>query len=122
MSAQFPLRISEVSTWKYAGMTTLYAIWREPYPKQRVRKLSCGRWRGLRSWQVLADTPGAKLWFHGVDRTIRSPLYQIEETDWGFLKRLASRLHTVLVPEWKVRSFEEDMDEKSARGIDMGRN
>ena len=53
-------------------------------PEAEVRKLSCSRWRGLRSWQVLADTPGAKLWFHGVDRTIRSPLYQIEETDWGF--------------------------------------
>lgn len=48
--------------------------------------------------QVLADTPGAKLWFHGADRTIQNPLYQIEETDWAFLKRLASRLHTVLVP------------------------
>ena len=72
--------------------------------------------------QVLADIPGAKLWFHSADRTIRSPLYQIEETDWAFLKRLASRLHTVLVPGWKVRSFEEDMAEKSAGGIDMGRN
>ena len=30
--------------------------------------------------QVLAGTPGAKLWFHGADRTIQTPLYQIEET------------------------------------------
>ncbi len=48
--------------------------------------------------QVLAGTPGAKLWFHGADQAVQAPLYQIEETDWAFLKRLASRLHTVLVP------------------------
>jgi len=48
--------------------------------------------------QVIADTPGTKLWFQGIDRTIQKPLYQIDETDWSFLKRLASRLHTVLVP------------------------
>lgn len=48
--------------------------------------------------QVIADTPGAKLWFQGTDHTIQSPLYQIDETDWSFLKRLAGRLHIVLVP------------------------
>lgn len=48
--------------------------------------------------QVAAGTPGTKLWFHGADRAIQSPLYQIGETDWEFLRRLAGRLHTVLVP------------------------
>ncbi|MBO5032835.1 MAG: hypothetical protein J6D08_13290 [Lachnospiraceae bacterium] len=48
--------------------------------------------------QVLADTPGTNLWFHGADQAIQRPLYQVEETDWEFLKRLAGRLHTVLVP------------------------
>ena len=48
--------------------------------------------------RVLADTPGAGLLFHGEDQAIQSPLYQTGETDWVFLKRLAGRLHTVLVP------------------------
>ncbi len=46
---------------------------------------------------VLADTPGAKLQFHVEDREIGMPLYQIEETDWAFLKRLAGRLQTGIV-------------------------
>ncbi len=46
---------------------------------------------------VLADTPGAKLQFHVEDREIGTPLYQMEETDWAFLKRLAGRLHTGVV-------------------------
>lgn len=48
--------------------------------------------------QILADTPGAKLQFHVEDREIGSPVYQIEETDWEFIKRLASRLNTIIVP------------------------
>ncbi|MDD6626868.1 MAG: contractile injection system protein, VgrG/Pvc8 family [Lachnospiraceae bacterium] len=47
--------------------------------------------------QVLADTQGAKLYFHETDQTIGEPLYQIEETDWEFMKRLAGRLHVSLV-------------------------
>lgn len=46
---------------------------------------------------VLADTPGAKLRFHVEDREIGTPLYQMEETDWAFLKRLAGRLQTGIV-------------------------
>ncbi len=46
---------------------------------------------------VLADTPGAKLQFHVEDREIGTPLYQMEETDWAFLKRLAGRLHTGVI-------------------------
>ena len=46
---------------------------------------------------VLADTPGAKLQFHVEDREIGTPLYQLEETDWAFLKRLAGRLHTGVI-------------------------
>ena len=48
--------------------------------------------------QVVAGTLGGRLWFHGKDQPIQSPLYQIEETDWAFLNRLASKMHTVLVP------------------------
>ena len=48
--------------------------------------------------QVVAGTLGGRLWFHGEDQPIQSPLYQIEETDWAFLNRLASRRRTVLVP------------------------
>jgi len=44
--------------------------------------------------QVLADTPDVRLQFHGDDIEIGTPLYQLEETDWEFLKRLAGRLHT----------------------------
>ncbi|MCI9398702.1 MAG: hypothetical protein HFJ07_02610 [Lachnospiraceae bacterium] len=48
--------------------------------------------------QVIAGTLGGRLWFHGEDQPIQSPLYQIEETDWAFINRLAGRLHTILVP------------------------
>lgn len=48
--------------------------------------------------QVAADTPGASLHFHVEDREIGQPLYQLEETDWGFLKRLAGHLGTALMP------------------------
>ena len=44
--------------------------------------------------QVLADVPDARLQFYEADRAIGAPLYQMEETDWAFLKRLAGRLHT----------------------------
>lgn len=48
--------------------------------------------------KILADTPGAKLQFHVEDQKIGSPVYQIEETDWEFIKRLAGRLNTIVVP------------------------
>lgn len=44
--------------------------------------------------QVLADVPDARPQFYEADRAIGAPLYQMEETDWAFLKRLAGRLHT----------------------------
>ena len=47
--------------------------------------------------QVIAGTLGGRMWFHGKDQP-KSPLYQIEETNWAFLNRLASKMHTVLVP------------------------
>lgn len=47
--------------------------------------------------QILADTQGAKLYFHELDQTIREPLYQIEETDWEFMKRLAGRMYVSLI-------------------------
>lgn len=47
--------------------------------------------------QILADMPGAKLRFHDEDMKIGTPLYQMEETDWAFIKRLAGRSHTGIV-------------------------
>ena len=58
--------------------------------------------------QVLADTPGAGLDLHVEDRVIGRPLYQLEETDWGFLKRLAGHLGTAIMPRyilWRHRSM-----------------
>lgn len=47
--------------------------------------------------QVLADVPDVRLQFHGADKAIGTPLYQMEETDWAFIRRLAGRLHTGIV-------------------------
>lgn len=49
-------------------------------------------------WEVLADTQGAGLKFYVNDRKINTPVYQIEETDWEFIKRMASHLETFVVP------------------------
>ena len=48
--------------------------------------------------EVLEDTTGANLNFCASDRKIETPLYQIEETDWEFIKRLASHLETSIAP------------------------
>ncbi len=48
--------------------------------------------------RVLADTEGMRVWFHGEDRKIGKPVYQIEETDWEFLVRLACMQETAVVP------------------------
>ncbi|MBD5547928.1 MAG: hypothetical protein HDQ97_11100 [Lachnospiraceae bacterium] len=41
---------------------------------------------------------GADLNFYVSDQKIESPLYQLEETDWEFIRRLASHLRTSIVP------------------------
>lgn len=48
--------------------------------------------------EVLKDTKGAGLKFHAEDRKINAPVYQIEETDWELIKRLASHLKSAVVP------------------------
>lgn len=48
--------------------------------------------------QVLADTPGARLLFHKAEEKIGKPIYQIDETDWEFMKRLAGIMRTAIVP------------------------
>lgn len=48
--------------------------------------------------EVLKDTADADLNFFADDRKTGSPLYQIEETDWEFIRRLASHLETSIVP------------------------
>lgn len=48
--------------------------------------------------EVLEDTASANFNFYASDRKTGIPLYQIDETDWEFIKRLASRLETSIVP------------------------
>lgn len=48
--------------------------------------------------EVLEDTAGADLNFYASDRKTGAPLYQIEETDWEFIRRLASHLGLSIVP------------------------
>lgn len=47
--------------------------------------------------QVLEGIPKTRLYFHEADQAIGKPLYQVEETDWEFMKRLAGNLHTEVV-------------------------
>ena len=47
---------------------------------------------------VLSDTENADVIFHIEDRKIGRPIYQYRETDWEFLKRIASQLGTSLLP------------------------
>lgn len=47
--------------------------------------------------QVLEDIPKTRLYFHEADQAIGKPIYQVEETDWEFIKRLAGDLHTEVV-------------------------
>lgn len=49
---------------------------------------------------ILADTPNASADFSDVaNRPIGRPLIQYEETDWAFIKRLASMVGTQLIPD-----------------------
>lgn len=42
------------------------------------------------------------VWQIRTDRAIKFPIIQYDETDWEFLKRLASHFHTVLYPEYQT--------------------
>ena len=48
---------------------------------------------------VLEDTERANLIFNKEDRNIKKPIIQYEETNWEFIKRLASHFNTYLIPE-----------------------
>lgn len=48
--------------------------------------------------EVLKDTPGAEVIFYIEDKKIGCPIYQYQETDWDFLKRIASQLGTSILP------------------------
>lgn len=49
---------------------------------------------------VLCDTPNASADFADIaNQPIQKPLIQYEETDWAFIKRLASMLGTQLIPD-----------------------
>lgn len=47
---------------------------------------------------VLADTPDADVIFRMENREIDTPIYQYQETDWEFLKRIGSHCQTSLLP------------------------
>jgi len=50
--------------------------------------------------EILKDTPNASADFSALaDQAIQKPLIQYEETDWTFIKRLASMLGTQLIPD-----------------------
>lgn len=50
--------------------------------------------------EILKDTPNASADFStSADQAIQKPLIQYEETDWTFIKRLASMLGTQLIPD-----------------------
>lgn len=50
--------------------------------------------------QVLADTPHAHAIFSvGADTPIGTPLIQYKETDWEFIRRLASHFNSPIIPE-----------------------
>lgn len=40
--------------------------------------------------KVLKETPGAILGFHARNRVLETPAYQLEETDWEWIKRMDS--------------------------------
>lgn len=50
---------------------------------------------------VLKSISGSVLGSHAKSKSIsiRGPLYQLEETDWEFLRRLAIHLHTDIIPD-----------------------
>lgn len=47
--------------------------------------------------KVLKETPGAILGFHARNRVLETPAYQLEETDWEWIKRMAGYLGEVPV-------------------------
>lgn len=52
---------------------------------------------------ILAETLDAAAIFpEGKNRTIDKPLIQYEETDWQFIKRLASHFNSALIPDCRV--------------------
>lgn len=48
--------------------------------------------------QVVTDVPDTQVMLHGGEARIGEPLYQIEETDWEFMKRIASRQRMAIIP------------------------
>lgn len=55
--------------------------------------------------QVLSDIEEVRLQFHVEDQEIGMPVYQIEETDWAFLMRMAGRFNTgIITSAYSIRS------------------
>lgn len=53
--------------------------------------------------KTAADTDGAGFMVSAEDSAIEKPIIQYDETDWGFAMRMASHMHTSLLPD--VTSF-----------------
>lgn len=50
--------------------------------------------------QVIGDTPRSDVIFAiGENNTIGKPIIQYQESDWAFIKRVASHLQTIIIPE-----------------------
>ena len=57
---------------------------------------------------ILKDTQRANLIFNKEDKSIKKPIIQYKETNWEFIKRLASHFNTYLIPEtnfWLPRFY-----------------
>jgi hypothetical protein len=52
--------------------------------------------------KIIKEYPGKSVEITAAKKKIEGPLIQYQETDWDFIKRLASLLETVLVPETEV--------------------
>jgi len=51
-------------------------------------------------YKITDDTKGADARLHVPDKLLAKPVIQYEETDWQFIKRLASHLRTSIVPDY----------------------
>lgn len=56
--------------------------------------------------KIVGEEGGVALISEGKDKTIEKPLIQYEETDWEFLKRLASHFHSYIVADSKSMNIQ----------------
>ena len=59
------------------------------------------------------------IWKAGTDHAIKYPVLQFDETDWEFLKRLASHFHTVLYPEYQNSNIAVCLGCRNGKALQM---